>query len=132
MDRRIIYSHALDEELRVQSELVQACARHAAAARDPRLKSAWIDVLVRLMDASAAIGSVIADMRRAPAGAALLSLAVRLRLPKLPSLPDVEQGTPPPPPDLRKTTAGGFVNEVSWLGSSPAKRGRGTIERSED
>src|SRR4051812_42061756 len=107
MDRRIIYSHALDEELRVQSELVQACARRAAAARDPRLKSAWIDAVVHLMDASATIGSVIADVRRAPADAALFSLPVCLRLPKLPLLPNTEEPLPPPP-TIRKTTAGGF------------------------
>jgi hypothetical protein len=74
MERRTIPSHALDEALRQQSALLQACAHRAAAASDPRLKSAWIDAVLRLMDASAATGSVIADLRWAPAGAALFSL----------------------------------------------------------
>ncbi len=131
---------ALEEALRAQSALVEACARRAVASRDPRLCSAWIGAVVRLMDASAATGSAIADIRWAPAGATLFQLPVRLRLPGLPPLPEGEGGSPPP--DFRKTTSGGFANEFSGLKhslpnetcallSSPACGGGAECERSE-
>jgi hypothetical protein len=85
----------LEEQLRAQSELVQACARRAAAAGDPRLRSAWIDTVARLMNASAATGSVLAALKWAPQSA-LPALPVPLRLPKLPALPYME-GRPPFP-----------------------------------
>src|SRR5690242_5854710 len=105
---------ALEAQLRAQVALVEACARRAAAAGDPGLKSAWVSMLVRVMNASAATGSVLADVRWAPPSCSLADLPIRLRLPQLPPLPDMEGG--PPPPRFRKTTSGGFCSGMSGLG----------------
>jgi hypothetical protein len=87
---------ALEEVLRGQSGLVEACARRAVAARDPRLKSAWIGAVVRLMDASAVTGSAIAAIQWAPTDAVLFQLPICLCLPNLPPLPEGKGGTPSP------------------------------------
>src|SRR5690242_13940086 len=132
MDVRIVHMRALEEQLRAQVALVEACARAATAARDPRLKSAWIGAMVRVMNTSAATGSVLADLKWVPTDAALFALPVRLRLPKLPPLPNMEGG--PPPPHFRKTTSEGFSNEISSLRdllSSPVYGGGAECERSE-
>jgi hypothetical protein len=131
--------HALEKQLRAQSDHVRACGQCVLAAHDPRLKSAWIDAIVRLMDASAATGSVIADLKWAPR-TTLLNVPLRLHLPPLPPLPDLEEA-PPPPPQIRKTTSGGFFSRNSGLAflSSPACGGEpapdlirgGSHERSE-
>src|SRR5437868_156787 len=98
--------HELEEELRAKVALLPGCARAAAAAGDPRLKFAWIGAVVRLMNASAATGSVIAALERAPPRAAGLLPPVSLRAPKLSPLPNAEGG--PPSPIFCKTTSGGF------------------------
>src|SRR6476646_4630447 len=119
MDRRITCMRAREEALRAQSALLQACVHRAAAAHDPRPKSAWIDAVVHLMDMSAVTGSAIADIRWMPRGTGFHELPIRLRLPKLPPLPDEEEGTPPPP-NFRKTTASRFRNPISGLAGRPA------------
>jgi hypothetical protein len=104
----------LERQLRAQVALVEACGRRIAAARDPRLKVAWIDAVARLMNASAATGSAMADIRWAPADAALFLLRGGLGLPKLPQLPDIEDGTPPPR-KFHKTTSGRIPVQNSSL-----------------
>ena len=108
---------ALQEYLRAQSELNNECLSRAVSACDPRLKSAWIGVFVRLCDAVVANGHAIADLKHAPGP---ISLPVRWRLPKLPSLPKMEGGTPPPP-HFHKTTSSGISCEISGLAKCPAK-----------
>src|SRR4051812_35773519 len=95
MDRKR-YLHTLEEELRRQVALVHACARAAAAADDPRLKSACIGAVVCLMNASAATGSMIANVRWVSADGGLSALPLRLRVPRLPPLPKEEGGPPSP------------------------------------
>lgn len=90
----------LEDELRAQAALVEACGRRIAATHDPRLKSTWVDVFVRLMNASAATGSAVADIWWAPDCSALPALAA---LPKLPRLPEMGDA-PPPPAVFRKAS----------------------------
>src|SRR3954471_15785034 len=101
MNRRT-HMLALKEELRAQVALVQACSRRAVAVSDPRLKSAWIAAVVRLMDAAAATGSAIPDCKWAPPRIALLDFPLAMRPPTLPPLPNVEGE--PLPPKFCKTT----------------------------
>jgi hypothetical protein len=115
---RTAYLHRLEGGLRAQVTLLQACARAAAAARDPRVKSAWIGAVVRLMSASAVTGSMIATIRWAPADSGVSALPVRPGAPKLPPLPNLEG---PPPPNFYKTTSGGFSNRISRLAVPTAR-----------
>jgi hypothetical protein len=46
MDRRIASMRVLEDELQAQVMLLHTCAGAAVAARDPRLKSAWIGAIV--------------------------------------------------------------------------------------
>jgi hypothetical protein len=108
---------ALQEYLQAQSELNNECLRRAVSACDPRLKSAWIGVFVRLCDAVVANGHAIADLKHLPGH---VIPPVRLCLPRLPALPKMEGGTPPPP-HFHKTTSGGISCETSSLAKPPAK-----------
>ena len=115
--------HALEHQLRAQAKHLQACAQRAAG--DPRLKSAWIEAVVRLMDASAATGSAIADLKWSPRDPVI---PVRLRLPDLPALPNAEGG--PPPPQIRKTTSGHFRNRLNGLAPQrPRVKSKGGAQR---
>src|SRR5581483_9499494 len=109
---------SLEEELRAQTALVAACFDRAAAAGDPRLKSAWRKLAVRLMNVSAATGWALAALKWAPRHSGMADLAVGLRLPKLPPLPD--SGGSPPPHKICKTTSGGFANRNSHLTATRA------------
>ena len=86
---------ALEQQLRAQLGLIQGCCGRAVSAQHPQLKSAWINVVVRVMDASTRTGAVIADLKWAPQ-TSLNNYPVRLRLPQIPSLPNAEN-TPLPP-----------------------------------
>jgi hypothetical protein len=99
--------------------LVHACARAAAAADDPRLKSACIGAVVCLMNASAATGSMIANVRWVSADGGLSALPLRLRVPRLPPLPKEEGG--PHPPAFCKTTSGRFSSGISSLAGPPTR-----------
>src|SRR4051794_26765111 len=103
----------LEKQLRAQAELLEACGRRIAAAPDPRLKSAWLGAVVRLMNASAATGSAIAYIRWAPADRPWPPHAT-LHLPKLPQLPEIGEGSPPPA-QIRKTTSRGFSTKTRSL-----------------
>lgn len=81
----------LEQHLRAQAALLKVLRKRAAAARDPRIASAWIRDFVRLFHAMAATGNAIARLRHA-GGAAAPELPA-LRLPALPALP--EKGTHP-------------------------------------
>ena len=86
----------LEKELRAQGGA--AGGVRPAHCRRPRsaLKSAWIDAVVRLMNASAVTGSAMADVKWAPPGAPVPALAAGLCLPKLPPLPEIGEGAPTP------------------------------------
>src|SRR3954470_24694132 len=83
-----------------------------AAAGNPRGKSAWIDAVVQLGKAMAATGSVTAELKWATRGSSLSALG--LRLPKLPRLPEMEEGTPPPA-KIRKTTPDRISSQINNL-----------------
>jgi hypothetical protein len=110
----------LEEELQAQAELVHACAERMIAARDPRLRSAWVAATVCLMNASAATGSAMADIRWAPDGPASSAFQDRLRLPKLPPLPDVGSG---PSLGFFKTTSSKISYIIRRLQKMTAKEG---------
>ena len=113
---------ALEAQLAAHSEMVAACCRRVAAARDPELKSIWIGFVVQLMHASAETGSVLADLTSAPQSATS-NFPARLQLPVLPLLPSPEED-PPPPPQNPKTTSEGFCNGGNGLVILPRSRGR--------
>jgi hypothetical protein len=117
---------ALEEHLRAQLDLLQACRRRAVDARDPRLCSAWIASVVQLCHAMAAVGSLVADLKWAPDSTAECAFPLASRLPRLPLL-RAEEGTPLPP-QIRKTTSGRSARFTSNLAplSSPACGGGGS------
>ncbi|HSC19793.1 MAG TPA: hypothetical protein VLC74_12865, partial [Rhizomicrobium sp.] len=102
---------ALEAQLRGQVALLDACVARIAAARDPQLKSAWISAVVRLMNASAATGSAMADIKWAPASTAFM-LPIGLCLPPLPRLPEEGEG---PPAEFCKTTSAAISRRNSGL-----------------
>lgn len=105
----------------MQATLATACRDRAMAARDWRLRSAWIGHFARILGAMAATGSAIARLRAASGRSAVLNLGA----PRLPSLPHVPGGEGDPPPLVfSKTTSGGFANRINRLENEPAKRPR--------
>src|SRR5689334_20098985 len=106
MERKIAWLR-LEDELRAQATLLEACRDRAVAALgNPRLCSAWIGHFVRLSHAMAATGSAIAALRHADGDAKVPALS----LPSLPHLPKEGEGAPS---SFRKTTARGISNPIS-------------------
>jgi hypothetical protein len=91
---------ALQASLQTQSELNEACLKRVVSANDPKTKSAWIGVFVRLCDAVVANAHAIADLEHARGP---VSMPERLRLPKLPCLP--EEGRHPLPKSAKQPPA---------------------------
>jgi hypothetical protein len=124
---RLGLARALDKHLRAQLTLLEGCRDRAMAARDPRLCSVWIGHFLHLSNAMAATGGVIARLRHAGSGAAILSLAP-LRLPGLPHLPEEGEGVPS---QIGKTTPGGISSHTKSLRaslSSPACGGEPALD----
>jgi hypothetical protein len=110
-------SRALEGHLRAQLTLMEGCRNRAVAARDARLRSAWISQFVRLSSGMAATGSAIARLRHAGEAAKILPLAL-LRLPDLPPVPAEGEGGPC---RIGKTTAGGISSSSKDLPRRRAK-----------
>jgi hypothetical protein len=114
-------ARALEEHLRAQLTLGEQCCDRATAARNPRLKSAWIGHFVRISNGMAVTGSALARVIHAKDDAVGMSL-LPLRLPGSPRLS--EQGYPPQS-KIRKTTPGGISHAIRelenpWPSGSPA------------
>jgi hypothetical protein len=113
MDRRSSI-RAPEEQPWTQTALVEACARAAATVHDPRLKSAWVGVLARVMHACAATGAVIANLKR---DAAPLHSSISRPAPPTKPAPASRGGDPP---QFRKTTSDGFSSRISGLAARRA------------
>src|ERR1043166_5396068 len=122
---------ALQEQARAQQALVEACCARIASAPRPELRSVWVAAVTKLVDGSIATALAMGALERAPSRTLLSALPLRLRLPAVPRLPDVE-GDPPPPAFFPKTTAGGNLIALNVLQnrSPPPQGGEGGTLRS--
>src|SRR5690349_11267719 len=111
---------ALLEQVRARSALIQACCRRAAEAHDPQLKSARIDVIVHVVNASARTGAATADLKWAPQSSPP-GPRVRLRLPRLPSLPEIEN-TPLPLNESAKQPPGCLAGKSAAYSPKTGRR----------
>ena len=74
--------------------MLKECRRRAVAARDWRMKSAWIGVFIRLSDALIETACVWGSLEKVGVPGPLpTSLLAKLCMPDLPELP--KEGTPP-------------------------------------
>ena len=117
---RELASATLEEHLQAQLALLQACSRRAAAARDPRLRSAWIGPVAQLGHAMAEAGSLIAALGSARPSASFPDSHLRL-----PILPPVAGGGDPTPSMNPQNNSRRFLQEDQQLGAPILLRLRG-------
>lgn len=121
MPRESVLS-ALRKRGRAQLGLMEECRRRAEKARDPRISSAWIGVLLRLSRALTGTAEVLARFEARPELFVEALPFANLRLPELPRLPGAHEGYPPPSQNSN-TTEGRNAHRLNRLPPLPPLRG---------